>query len=67
MKLRNIIQDLEHNKGGELVMDEVKKAIIECVNMSKAKHPVILFQELLLLLYSVGYSDGQKYTEVREE
>lgn len=48
-------------------MDEVKKAIIECVNMSEAKHPVTLFQELLLLLYSIGYSDGQKYTEVREE
>ena len=48
-------------------MDEVKEAIKYQLEISKARHPVELFQELLVILYSKGYSDGQKYMEVREE
>ena len=48
-------------------MNELKEVIIETVNASSAKHPVELFKELLILLYTVGYSDGQKYINTREE
>ncbi len=47
-------------------MDELKEAIIETVNKSKATHPVELYQELLVFLYTKGYKDGQNYVDVRD-
>ena len=47
-------------------LKDLKEVIIESVNNSQAKHPVELFQELLVILYTIGYSDGQHYIEVRE-
>ena len=47
-------------------MDDLKKALIAQIENSNAEHPVDLIQEVLLILYCKGYSDGQKYMEVRE-
>lgn len=47
-------------------MDDLKEAIIFMVNNSKAKCATELFGELLTLLYSVGFRDGQHYVDDRE-
>lgn len=46
-------------------MDDLKKAIIYQIEHSSAKHPVELIQELLVILYSKGYSDGCTYSSQR--
>lgn len=46
-------------------MDDLKKTIIKKVENSSAKHPVELIQELLVILYSQGYSDGCAYSAQR--
>ena len=48
-------------------MEEVKEALRYQIDISEAKHPVELFQELLVILYTKGYQDGQHYMKVREE
>ena len=47
-------------------MDDLKEAIIWKVNNSHATSAVELFGELLNLLYTLGYSEGQKYSQTRE-
>ena len=47
-------------------MDDLKEAIIFTMNNSKARNSVELFCELLALLYSKGFSDGQHYIDERE-
>ena len=48
-------------------MDELKKAIIWQVENTSAKHPVELMKELLIILYTKGWSDGCEYTAGRYE
>ncbi|MBO7710751.1 MAG: hypothetical protein J6S83_09800 [Lachnospiraceae bacterium] len=48
-------------------MDDLKKAIIQQVEKSEAKHPADLVHEILILLYTKGYADGTKYMTVRED
>ena len=55
---------LSHLK--EKSMDDLKEAIIFTVNNSKARNSVELFCELLSLLYSKGFRDGQHYVDERE-
>lgn len=47
-------------------MDDLKKAMKFVIDNSEAKHPVELFQELLVILYTKGYQDGQHFADVRE-
>ena len=48
-------------------MDDLKKALIFQIENSTAKHPVDLIQEVLLILYSKGFADGEEYMENRED
>lgn len=48
-------------------MEDLKKAIIEKVNQSEATNPLKLYSELLVLLYCVGYRDGQDYVYEKEK
>ena len=44
-----------------LKMRDLKKALKYTIDSSKATDVYSLFTELLALLYTVGYSDGQEY------
>lgn len=47
-------------------MNELKEAIIKTTEGSTASHPVQLFRDLLVFLYTAGFKDGQHYAEARE-
>ena len=47
-------------------LKDLKEAIIYTVNTSKETNAVDLFAELLDLLYTKGFSDGQDYLLNRE-
>ena len=47
-------------------LKDIKEAMVETVNDSQAKHPIELFQELLVYLYTVGYQDGKEQIDPRE-
>lgn len=50
---------------GVCSVDELKEALITKIKASTTKSSIKLFQELLEILYSKGFSDGIKYAEER--